>query len=160
MDAVSALLTAAVVANGMLVGATLDQSIKQLPARRRIGAIAYSTYSRAADLWHGVPWYAGLGIGTALITVVAASAGLVDDDRTAQQTVALVAAVVLTLAHSAVTGRAAPANFAQRGVATDERALTQVLDRFERLQTRRAALQVVTLGVVVWALVARIGAGE
>jgi hypothetical protein len=72
VDAVLALLTAAAVANGMLVGA-LDQSIEQLPARRRIGAIAYSIYSRAADLWHGVPWYAGLGVGTALGSARAAS---------------------------------------------------------------------------------------
>jgi hypothetical protein len=35
------LLVAAAGANGLLAGASLDQSIKQLPARRRIGALSY-----------------------------------------------------------------------------------------------------------------------
>jgi hypothetical protein len=48
---------AAVLANGVLVGASLDQSIKQLPARKKIGSVAYSNYSRAADLGNGVPFY-------------------------------------------------------------------------------------------------------
>ncbi len=34
----SALQLAAVIANALLVGARLDKSIKQLPARRRLGA--------------------------------------------------------------------------------------------------------------------------
>ena len=37
-------------ANGILAGASLDQSIKQLPSREKIGAVRYSEYSRAADL--------------------------------------------------------------------------------------------------------------
>jgi len=53
---------AAVVANGLLVGASLDQSIKQLPARHRIGPVAFAAYSQAADLRNGIPWYATLGL--------------------------------------------------------------------------------------------------
>ena len=45
----SALILAATAADGLLAGASLDQSIKQLPARRRIGAVDYSAYSRASD---------------------------------------------------------------------------------------------------------------
>jgi hypothetical protein len=41
---------AAVVANGLMVRATLDQSLKQLPARHRIGPVAHGAYARAADL--------------------------------------------------------------------------------------------------------------
>jgi hypothetical protein len=36
------LLLAAAGANGVLAGASLDQSVKQLPARRRIGALQSS----------------------------------------------------------------------------------------------------------------------
>jgi hypothetical protein len=43
------LLVAAVLVNGLLVGASLDQTIKQLPARRRIGPVAFSEYSKAGD---------------------------------------------------------------------------------------------------------------
>lgn len=41
------LLLGAVVANAVLVGASLNQSIKQLPARRRIGAVAFSATRHA-----------------------------------------------------------------------------------------------------------------
>jgi hypothetical protein len=38
---------AAVVANGLLVGASLDQSIKQLPARRRLALPAHHRHLTA-----------------------------------------------------------------------------------------------------------------
>ena len=159
IDVALGLLLAAVVANGLLVGASLDQSIKQLPARRRIGAVAFAAYSRAADLANGVPWYAALGIGAALLTLAAAIAGLADSPHTAQRTAALALAAALTIGHSLVTARAAPTNLSQRHVAPgDEHALALIFDRFERLQTIRAAMQVATLAIAVWALVATITA--
>jgi hypothetical protein len=51
----SFVVLAAVAANGLLAGASLDQSVKQLPARKRIGAVAYSVYAEAADLGNGIP---------------------------------------------------------------------------------------------------------
>jgi hypothetical protein len=38
------LTLAATVADGLLAGPSLDQSIKQLPARHKIGPVAYSAY--------------------------------------------------------------------------------------------------------------------
>src|SRR6266540_2674063 len=55
-------LLAAVVANGLLVGASLDQPAKQLPARHRIGPVAFAAYGLAA----------GLTVGHLLVTAVAA----------------------------------------------------------------------------------------
>jgi hypothetical protein len=70
-----ALLAAATAADGILAGASLDQSIKQLPARHRMGAIAFSVYSRAADLSpNGIIWYALLGNGAAIFTLATAIA--------------------------------------------------------------------------------------
>jgi hypothetical protein len=71
MDPSLWLLVAAMLGNGLLVGASLDQVIKQLPARHRIGVIAFSDYSRAGDLGRGIAWYAALGIGAALLTFIA-----------------------------------------------------------------------------------------
>jgi hypothetical protein len=95
----------------LLVGASLDQTIKQLPTRRRIGVVAFSEYSKAGDLGRGIAWYATLGIGAALLTLGAAVVGLSDrpDGPTA---VALWLALVLTVAHSLATARAAPTNSA------------------------------------------------
>jgi hypothetical protein len=50
MDLSLALLVAATVGNGIATGATLDQTFKQLPTRRRIGADA-SPRTRAARTW-------------------------------------------------------------------------------------------------------------
>lgn len=126
------LLIVAVVANGLLVGASLDQSIKQLPARRHIGVLAFSAYSQAADLRNGVPWYAALGVGSAILTFAAGISALVAQPS-ARLALALVVAMGLTLAHSAMTALAAPLNFSQREAADDVQALTRVFDRFERL---------------------------
>src|SRR6266496_4310092 len=76
-DLMTVLLFAATAASGLLAGASLDQSIKQLPARRRIGAAAYSRYSRAADLGNGIAFYAILGISVLMLNVGAAIAGYI-----------------------------------------------------------------------------------
>jgi hypothetical protein len=148
-------LLAAVVANGLLVGASLDQTIKQLPARRRIGVVAFSDYSKAGDLGHGIAWYAALGIGAALLTVVAAVVGLTDRPDT-QSSAALWLALLLTVAHSLTTARAAPLNFSQRAAAGDPARLEAIFDRFERWSRARSALQLLTLVSVAWALAAGI----
>jgi hypothetical protein len=145
------LLLAAVLGNGLLVGASLDQTIKQLPARRRIGALAFSEYSKAGDLSNGVAWYATLGVGAAILTVTAAIVGLTDRPS-AQLAAALWLAVVLTVAHSFTTIRAAPLNFSQRAAAGDTARLEVIFDRFERWSRARSGLQVLTLLAVTWAL--------
>jgi hypothetical protein len=145
------LLLAAAGANGLLTGASLDQSIKQLPARHRIGVLASARYGQAADLANGVAWYAALGVGTALLALVAADAGLAGQPSTAAA-VALWVAIAATAAHSAATARAAPTNFRQRRLGADEAALTAVFDRFQRWQTIRVTLQVTALAAVLAAL--------
>jgi hypothetical protein len=155
MNATLWLLVAAVLANGLLAGASLDQVVKQLPVRHRIGVVAFSEYSKAGDLGNGIAWYAALGIGAALLTVVAAVVGLTDrpDPATAA---ALWLALVLTVAHSVTTVRAAPTNFSQRAAAGDPVRLEAIFDRFERWSNARATLQVLTLLSVTWALTAGI----
>jgi hypothetical protein len=155
MNATLWLLVAAVLGNGLLVGASLDQVIKQLPARHRIGVVAFSDYSKAGDLGRGVAWYAALGIGAALLTVLAAVVGLTDRPDT-QSAAGLWLALVLTMAHSLTTVRAAPLNFSQRAAAGDPARLEAIFDRFERWSRARSALQVLTLLSVTWALVANI----
>lgn len=147
------LIIAATAMDGLLAGASLDQSIKQLPARRRIGAIAYSVYARAADLGAGIAWYAVLGIGAALLTIVAA---IVACTQAAPSSVALplYLAALACLAHSFTTSRAAPTMLSQRRVANNEAELTALFDRFERWQTARVTLQAVTFGLMLWTLAA------
>jgi len=130
----------------------LDQSIKQLPARHRIGVVAYSKYSRASDLGPGVLWYGILGVGAAVLTIAAAVAAFLQGIALETATPLYVAAGLAVL-HSLVTTQAAPTNFSQRKVAKDEVALARVFDRFERWQTLRAMLQALNFGAMLWALV-------
>jgi hypothetical protein len=149
------LVIASVAVNGLLTGATLDQAIKQLPARKAIGAVAYSDYSRAADLGNGLIWYPVLGIGAALLGVVTGVVGLTHHVIGAEQ-IALIALIVGSVAHMGSTALAAPTNISQRRAAGDEEALTRIFNRFAFLNAIRASLLVATLGVTVWALVAAI----
>ena len=152
MDIVLIFIVLATALNGIAVGASLDQAIKQLPARRRIGVIAYSAYSRAADLGNGIPWYVSIGIGAVLLTIGAAIAATVE--RIPPQTaLPLYAAVGLSLLHSFVTSQAAPTLFSQRKHENDEAALTQIFNRFARLHTLRVLFQILTFAALLWAFI-------
>ncbi len=153
-DLVSTLVLSATAADGLLAGASLDQSIKQLPARHRIGAVAYSEYSRASDLGNGIAFYAVLGVGAATLTIAAAAAAI-RSERGSTRARRLKAAATLALLHSLATTQAAPANFRQRQVqAGDAEALSRIFDRFARWQAVRAALQVANLAAMLWVLAA------
>ena len=152
LNATHVLAIIATALNGILTGASLDQSIKQLPARHRIGAVAYSMYSRASDLGTGIAWYAGIGVGAAIVTIAATVASLLTSAERGQSA-PLVIADVLSVLHSLATSRAAPTMFSQRRY-SDAAALMAVFDRFTRWQTVRAGLQVLTFAATLWALVA------
>jgi hypothetical protein len=136
--------------NGLLAGASLDQSLKQLPARHRMGVSVFSLYSRSADLSrNGVIWYAFLGTSAALVTLAAAAATLVAGSA---HTLPIVFAAILSVLHSVVTSQAAPTNFRQREMLKDEAALAAIFDTFERWQTLRVILQVCTFALTLWAI--------
>ena len=144
----SLVLLAAVAANGLLAGTSLDQSVKQLPARKRIGAVAYSAYAEAADLGNGIPLYAALGIGAAFLSVAAAVLGW--RMGTEATWLPAVLAGVLAVLHSAATSQAAPTMFSQRRVQGNEAALANIFDRFARWQGLRCVLQLANFVALLW----------
>jgi hypothetical protein len=152
IDSALILIAAATAANGVLAGASLDQSIKQLPARRSLGNRAFSAYSRAADLGPGVVWYATLGISGALLTCAAAVVEFARGTPATQAT-PIYAAAALSILHSLTTARAAPTNFSQKRVGDDEEQLAAIFDRFERWQTARSILQALTFAASIVALI-------
>ena len=147
------LIAAATAANGILAGASLDQSIKQLPARRAMGMIAFSAYSQAADLGPGVIWYATIGIGAAALSILAAVV-LWAQAAPVAQVWPLYVAAGLSVVHSLATARAAPINFSQRRVAGDAVRLAQVFATFERWQTLRVIVQTLTFAAILYGLIA------
>ncbi|WIG61270.1 MAG: hypothetical protein OJF49_004018 [Ktedonobacterales bacterium] len=153
LNGVLILIAVATAADGILAGASLDQSIKQLPARHKMGMVAFSAYSTAADLGSGIVWYATLGIGAAFLTIVAAVVVFLQAAPAAQAWPIYVAAV-LSVAHSLATTQAAPTNFRQRHAAGDEKQLAAIFAKFARWQTVRATLQVLTFAAALVALIA------
>lgn len=153
MNDMALLLTImATMLNGIAAGATLDQAIKQLPARHRIGVIPYSSYSKAADLGNGLPWYISIGVSAVLLTIGAAIAAAVQQIPMSTA-LPIYLAVVLSIGHSLVTSQAAPTLFSQRQYANDVATLTKIFTRFSRLNALRAVLQVFTFATLLWALI-------
>jgi hypothetical protein len=155
MTTAVALQIAAVVVASMGATASLDQLIKQVPARHRIGVVAYSAYSRAADFHSGIFYYTPIIVGWVVLIPVAAVAGW-RDGASGQRSLALAAMVGGLVAHVLVTAVfAAPALLSQRRIRLDdEKALSAALDRFQRWHLVRTLIDVGTLGAAVWALVA------
>lgn len=150
-----AIATTALIGPG--AGMSLDQSIKQLPARHRIGVVAYSAYSRAGDQGNGLFLYPPIGIGALLFAVAAAVSGHVYGLPGTLQA-PLDISGILAILHSLTTARAAPINLSQRKYEpTDEANLALVLDRFEFWHNLRAVLQVLNFGASLWATVALAG---
>ena len=135
---------------GILCGASLDQSFKQLPARHRIGVLAYSVYVKAADLKNGVPWYAIIGIGSALTTII--TAFLVwQNNQATNFSNPIYAAAIFAVCHSICTSQAAPTFFKTKGV-SDEQSLTKLFNKFAIIQTIRSTFIVLNFISLLWAL--------
>lgn len=144
---------AALVLNGLLAGLSLDKVIVQLPARRRMGAVRYAGYARAADLGNGVAFYSLIGVPAALVTI-ATSVLAVTRHASPSVSALLGVGAVLSVLHSAATGRAAPTMFRIGKAEDTESALEPLLTQFAKWSALRAALQVATFAVVVAAVVA------
>lgn len=146
-----AIATTALIGPG--AGMSLDQALKQLPARRKIGVIAYSAYSRAGDQGNGLFLYPPIGIGCLALAVAAAASGHLHHLVGALQ-MPLDLSALLAIVHSLVTARAAPINLSQRKYApNDEAGLGRVLDSFARWNGLRALLQVAHFGISLWATI-------
>jgi len=145
------LVCLAAAVNGLLAGASLDQSIEQLPARHRIGVRAYSDYSRASHLANGRFWLIPLGIGGPALTVAAAIVAMTVD-LAAGELIAIYVAAALSVAHGLSTVVAARLNLTQWRRGTDDITLVAILDRFERWQAVRASLQFLTFAATIWTL--------
>ncbi|HXB13491.1 MAG TPA: hypothetical protein VNZ45_16000 [Bacteroidia bacterium] len=142
---------AATALTGLLCGASLDQSIKQLPARRVIGAKAFSEYAKAADLKNGVLWYALLGLGAALFSITTAILVLLNYPQSTYS-LPLYFAGLFAVCHTFCTTQAAPTYHSQKKI-QDESALEKLLNKFERIQTFRSIFIVLNFMCFIWALI-------
>jgi Na+/melibiose symporter-like transporter len=142
---------AALVFTGLLCGASLDQSFKQLPARHRTGMSVFSTYAKAADLKNGVWWYAILGIGSALTSLLTAMVVALKGDTSSAFSFLVFGAALFAIGQVICTSQAAPTYFRQKH-ATNEKELEVIFNRFERIQTIRSVCVVLNFAALIGAL--------
>jgi hypothetical protein len=151
MNLIIVLLALAAAVNGLLAGLNVDTALVKLPARRRMGVVAYATFARGNDLGNGLIVYPLLGVGTALLAVLATALAFVERSPL-QVLLLLYLASLLSILHSFATTRAAPVMLSLKDAPDDEALLTAKLDCFAHWHAFRATFQVVAFFVLVWAL--------
>lgn len=146
------LIVFATAVNGLLAGLNTDTALVKLPARRRIGAVAYATFARGNDLGNGLVVYPLLGISAALLTFLATALAYAGHSSM-EVLLPLSLASLLSLLHTLVTTRAAPVMLSFKDAPDDEAVLSTKLNRFVRWHALRATFQVLTFFILLWALV-------
>jgi hypothetical protein len=151
MNLLIALLALATAVNGLLAGLNVDTALVKLPSRRRIGVVVYAAFARGNDLGNGLVVYPLLGVGAALLAVLATALAFVE--RSPKEVLFLLSlASLLSILHTFATTRAAPVMLSLKDTPDDEAILTAKLDCFARWHTIRATFQVVAFFVLLWAL--------
>ena len=152
MTLLAALIVAATALNGLLAGVSFDGALVKLPARRRIGAVAYATFARGNDLGNGLWVYPSTAIGAAVLTILATIVAYFEH-ASAALVVPLSLATLTSIGHFLATSQAAPIMLRVGKTSDDAAVLASLLDRFARWHALRATLQVLTFFVMLWALV-------
>lgn len=156
LDMTVLLIVATTALSGIAAGTSLDVSIRQLPARHRIGVLAYSAYSQATDLGTAVFWYISVGVGAFLFALATALVALLQRAPLVH-TLPITLCASLWVVHLLITLIwAVPTLPRQRQVGADEQQLATIFNRFERLQTVRVMIDVLIFGITLWALVSYI----
>ena len=146
------LLAVTVVVAGLIAGTSFDVAVVKLPARNRIGSVAYANFARGNDLGNGLVVYPAFGI-LAVLLVLGTTISIYLTNPSKAVMVPLLLAVAGTVAHSVTTAKAAPIMLGLRRTSDDEAVLKAKLDRFAFWHGLRAAFQISTFVVLLWALV-------
>jgi hypothetical protein len=149
MNLVQALTLLATAINGLLAGGSFDTSLVKLPARRRIGNVAYAAFARGNDLGNGLVFYPAIAISAALLVFIATIVSFLDNAPSAP----LAAASVTSVLHFLATAKAAPIMLSLKNTPDDEARLKDKLDQFERWHAVRMVLQVITFLILLCALI-------
>jgi hypothetical protein len=154
------LILVALIPHLFLAGGGLARMAVQLPARRRLGPVAFAQYSRYADLGRGgLTLYPLLGVGGPLATWAALAVAYASGTAATVKVFLLIAAGLCVL-HIFTTARAAPTMLLIGRSADDPHVLGPLIEKFVRRSRPRLTLQVLAAGVLIGALIALRGAGE
>ena len=146
------LILVATALNRMLAGASLEGSLVKLPARRRIGNVAYATFARGNDLGNGRVVYPIWAISATVLIFLATVVSWVTTQPLGLFLPLLLASGT-SVCHFLATSQTAPTMLSLKNTPDDEAILAAKLDRFERWHAVRATFQVLTFFLMLWALV-------
>jgi hypothetical protein len=149
MSLLTLIIGLAILFNGLLAGISIDTSLVKLPARRRIGNIAYAVFARGNDLGNGIIVYSSLAIGAALFAFGAILAGFLQKIN-GGILLPLVIASITTIIHFLGTFKAAPVMLSIKNTPDDEVILKKKFDEFEKWNAFRACFQFITFILLLY----------
>jgi len=137
---------------GLRAGAGTFRALLDLPARTRVGPLAFADFSRATDLSTvGVIFYVVFGIGGALVTAVAWLIARRGQAATAVRRLLGVSAIA-SLLILVLTAQAAPLMWRVGSAPPDPALLRSLLDRFTAWTMARIVCVDISFAAVLGAL--------
>jgi len=136
---------------GLQAGVTANRAFVLLPARERLGAISWATFTRAENVGVGALFYPVLGLAALLFTVSAAIAFPLDHTAHGLRRFPAHAAALLAIVWATVTrALILPAMFALRDVGTDSARLQQIFLTVSRWSSVNDILHILTFALNLW----------
>jgi hypothetical protein len=152
-SAVTRALIIGTVVIGAFGGAIIDRAIVATPAWRQLGASAWASYSRHADLGNGVIVYSIYGVGLVVLAVAAAISYRFDRGAPRSASLPIYLAAASAIGVIATTVKAAPIMLGVPDLTNDVAALQDAFNQFTFWGLYvRGALGALALLASVWAL--------
>jgi hypothetical protein len=136
------------------LAAALNRTLVEMPAWHHLGAGAWATFSRMADLGNGEIMYPLVGIGGTASILTAAIAFRFSSRRPWSVAFPLYGAALMAICGLLITTQAAPIMLSLHRIGDDPPALTQAFEGFYRWDSIRAVFGALGYCAEIWALVA------
>jgi hypothetical protein len=132
---------------------SLNRTLVEMPAWRHLGAQAWATFSRSADLGNGTILYPLAGIGGLVLILAAAIVFRLGPRRPWSVAIPLYGAALMAICVILTTTQAAPIMLSLHRIGDDPRALQQAFEGFYRWDSIRAVIGTLEGCAEIWALV-------
>jgi hypothetical protein len=133
---------------------SLNRTLVEMPAWKHLGAQAWATFSRSADLGNGTILYPLAGIGGLVLILAAAIVFRLGPRRPWSAAIPVYGTALLAICVILTTTQAAPIMQSLHRVGDDPRALQQAFEGFYRWDSIRAVITMLGGFAELWALVA------
>lgn len=136
------------------LAAALNRTLVEMPAWHHLGAGAWATFSRMADLGNGEIMYPLVGIGGTASILAAAIAFRFSSRRPWSVALPVYGAALMAVCGLLTTTQAAPIMLSLHRIGDDPAALRQAFEGFYRWDSIRAVFGALGYCAEIWALVA------